>query len=77
MKRKEDRWKIGEEQKRAVELQLKVYPYRRKVRFRASVEALAVRDRITGAEARIAAADDEGRPVGEPLWRAVREELLV
>jgi len=65
----EDRWTIGEEQKRAVDLQLKVYPYRRKVRFRASVEALAVRDRIAGAEARIAAADEEGRPVGEPLWR--------
>jgi len=64
-----DRWVIGEEQKQAVDLQFKFYPYYRKIRFRANIEALAVRDRITGAEAAVSAADDQGHRATEPIWR--------
>ncbi|NQT17825.1 MAG: hypothetical protein HQ582_34040 [Planctomycetes bacterium] len=64
-----DAWTVGDEQKQNVALQFKYYPYHSKVRYRVSVEALGVRDRITGAEAAISRADEEGRPTGEPLWR--------
>ena len=66
--RPQDRWMIGEEQKRAVDLQFKFYPYHQKIRFRVSVEALVVRDRITGAEATIFAVDDSGGFKGEAIW---------
>ena len=64
-----DRWVIGEEQKQAIGLQFKFYPYHRKVRFRASIEALAVRGRVTGAEAMILPTDDQDQPTADAVWR--------
>jgi len=69
MHRSADAWTIGEEQKRDVTLQFKYYPYAGKINFRASFEALSLRDRIAGAEAGIWRADEQGKPAGEPLWR--------
>ena len=66
--RPKDRWVIGEEQKQAVDLQFKFYPYHRKIRFRTSVEALAVRDRITGAETAVFAVDGKGEITGKAIW---------
>ena len=67
--RADDRWSISEEQQQAVDLQFKFYPYLRQIRFHASVAALSVRDRITGAEASIAPADERGQPSADPVWR--------
>jgi hypothetical protein len=67
--RDENRWLIGEEQKQAVDLAFKFYPSYDKIRFRANIDALSLRDRVTGAEARILQADEQGQPQGTPLWR--------
>jgi hypothetical protein len=67
--RVQDRWSISEEQQQAVDLQFKFYPYVRQIRFHASVAALSVRDRIKGAEASIAPADERGQPAADPVWR--------
>lgn len=68
MHRPTDLWTIGEEQKQDVSLQFKYYPYLNKINFRASFEALSLRDRITGVEASIFRADDQGKPAGPPIW---------
>lgn len=69
MHRTEDPWTVGREQIQAVDLQLKYYPYEGRIRFRANLESLAARQRITGAEARITPNGENGRPATEPLWR--------
>ena len=68
-----DRWCIGEEQQQAVDLQFKFYPYFHRIRFRVSVAALSVRDRIAAGEVSIAAADERGQSVAAPLWRQTVE----
>lgn len=68
MHRPADLWTIGQEQKRDVSLDFKYYPSLGKINFRVSVEALALRDRVTDAEAGIWRADERGEPSGQPLW---------
>jgi len=48
-----DRWSTSDEQKQQVDVQFKYYPYASKVNFRVSVEALDLRDRVTGGQASI------------------------
>lgn len=66
------RWTVGEEQKRAVDLQFKYYPYLDKVRIRVGIEALALRGQVTGATVgivRAAAQPEKGDKSNlPPLW---------
>lgn len=62
-------WAIGEEQRRAVDLKMSFYPYYGKIAYRVDVEAMPLRDKLTGATAALWRADREGRPTGEPLWQ--------
>ncbi len=48
--RSADRWALTKEDKQAVQLQYKVYPYYRKLKVRVGIDALASKDRVTGAE---------------------------
>jgi hypothetical protein len=74
----ESRWTVDEEQKEAVTLQLKYYPYHDKIRLRASVEALSLRDRVAGLGASICRTDESGSPAGTPLWeRTLAPERFV
>ncbi len=73
--RPESPWAIGEEQKQDVALEFKYYPYTSQVHFRTSVEALSLRDRVTGGQAAIWKAGDAGKPAGPAIWqRPIRLE---
>jgi hypothetical protein len=67
--RTKDAWAIADEQQQAVDLQFKYYPYADKIDFRVSLESLAVRDKVTGAQALLWRADGAGKPAGEPIWQ--------
>ncbi len=45
-----ERWTIIREDKQAVRLQYKIYPYYRKLKVRVSLAGLATKDKVTGAE---------------------------
>ena len=62
-------WTTGDEQRRAVDLKFKYYPYHDKVRFLAGIESLGLRDRVTGGRVAIGRADEQGHVAGEPLWQ--------
>lgn len=68
--RRSGRWSTSDEQKRQVDLQFKHYPYHGKINLRVSVEALDLRDRVTGGKAficRAAAAPSKRRSLGTKL----------
>ncbi len=67
--RPDETWAIGEEQRRAVDLKLNVYPYYDKIAYRVDIDALPLRDRVSGATASLWRADEEGQPTGDPLWQ--------
>ncbi|HUU59129.1 MAG TPA: glycoside hydrolase domain-containing protein, partial [Phycisphaerae bacterium] len=66
--RPESVWTIGIEQKRAVDLKLKYYPYHNKIRVRVDIGSLELRDRIAGATAEICLYDRAGNVEKRALW---------
>jgi len=50
LERPANRWALVAEDRQAVQLQYKVYPYYRKLKVRVGIEALASKDKVTGAE---------------------------
>ncbi|MBM3501494.1 MAG: hypothetical protein FJX74_22800, partial [Armatimonadetes bacterium] len=65
LERPTERWTTTREDRQAVQLQYKVYPYYRKLKARVAIESLASRDNVTGADLTLVKV---GGP--EPLARA-------
>jgi len=61
-------WTIEEEQKKAIDLKFKYYPYFNKIRFRLDVSSLDSRREITAATASIHRLMRDGRPRKRALW---------
>ena len=45
-----ERWTLSREDKQAIQLQYAIYPYYRKLKARVSIDSLATKDKVTGAE---------------------------
>lgn len=65
--RSEERWTLTQEEKQAVDLAFKYYPYYGKVRVKVNVESLASRDRVTGAIAQVRKAGTSKALAAAPL----------
>ncbi len=50
LERPADRWTLTREDKQAIQLQYKMYPYYRKLKVRVGIDSLATRDQVTGAD---------------------------
>ena len=61
-------WTLAEEQKKAVDLKFKYYPYHNKIRFRVDVSTLDSRDKISGARARLYRLARDGGVGDRSLW---------
>ena len=61
-------WSIAEEEKKAVSLLFKYYPYHSKVRFQVDVQGLAAKDRVSAIAASIRRLQGEGAAAGAALW---------
>jgi len=66
--RPESRWSIGQEQRRAVDLQFKYYPYDRKARIRVGIGTLSLKDKVTGAVAKIRPVAKGAKARQATLW---------
>lgn len=60
-----NRWEITKEDKQAIELQYKYYPYFRKIKVRVAIASLASRDKVSGAVLQV-----RRRPDGPDVLRA-------
>ncbi|NLX98695.1 MAG: hypothetical protein GXY83_21250 [Rhodopirellula sp.] len=67
--RPESPWAVGDEQKQDIALQFKYYPSTSRIHFRAGVEALAFRDRVSGGRAAIWKAGGGGERIEPALWQ--------
>jgi hypothetical protein len=66
--RPESVWSIGQGEKKAVGLKMKYYPYHDKLRLRVNIGGMELKDRVTGAEARIRRYDRLGHLRKRVLW---------
>ena len=71
LQRPETLWSTEREEKKAVSLLLKFYPYHSKIRLRVDLEALAAKDKVTGANALIRTRPEDGAGglPPAPLWQ--------
>jgi len=60
-------WTIAEEEKQAVEVAFKYYPYHHKIRVKVNLESLAARDQVTGATVQVRPAGEETALAEQPF----------